>query len=334
MTTPIAGLMQSLGDLIVIGLVLGLGFFGVTSGLFIATVTAMHALITFVMALGFAQPFAGLLVSLDMPPMFAFPAAFGILAVGTAVALRLLIGHYVRADAVEFEPIIEKVGGGLLGAVAGMIVAGTLLVALSIIPLPESFRIDATALRFDVGGGMLRTFARVAVPDPAQRKILLEGDAASTDGDGWKLVAIEEETGKRVYPEKPLPPDPPAEGSPPPEFTPPPPGMWSEPFADLNGNGDWDAGEPYLDLLADRAFTKAALFSPTSYPDHKFVGPKEGFFVGLQERYQRHQWERWKLVEATWEDIEGLTKAEPNTETGDAAENAEDETIGTATPEE
>jgi hypothetical protein len=334
MTTPIAGLMQSLGDLIVIGLVLGLGFFGVTSGLFIATVTAMHALITFVMALGFAQPFAGLLVSLDMPPMFAFPAAFGILAVGTAVALRLLIGHYVRADAVEFEPIIEKVGGGLLGAVAGMIVAGTLLVALSIIPLPESFRIDATALRFDVGGGMLRTFARVAVPDPAQRKILLEGDAASTDGDGWKLVAIEEETGKRVYPEKPLPPDPPAEGSPPPEFTPPPPGMWSEPFADLNGNGDWDAGEPYLDLLADTAFTKAALFSPTSYPDHKFVGPKEGFFVGLQERYQRHQWERWKLVEATWEDIEGLTKAEPNTETGDAAENADDETIGTATPEE
>jgi len=326
--------MQSLGDLIVIGLVLGLGVFGATSGLFIATVTAMHALITFVMALGFAQPFAGLLVSLDMPPVFAFPAAFGILAVGIAVALRLLIGHYVRADAVEFEPIIEKVGGGLLGAVAGIIVAGTLLVTLSIMPLPESLRLDASALRFDVGSGMLRTLARVAVPDPVQRKILLEGDAASTDGDGWKLVAIEEETGKRLYPEKPLPPDPPADGSPPPEFTPPPPGMWSEPFADLNGNGDWDAGEPYLDLLADTAFTKAALFSPTSYPDHKFVGAKEDFFVGLQERYQRHQWERWKLVEATWEDIEGLTKAEPNPEPVDAAANTDDKTKGTATPEE
>lgn len=335
MTTPIAGLMQTLGDLIVIGLVLGLGFFGATSGVFIATVTAMHALITFVMALGFAQPFAGLLVSLDMPPMYAFPAAFGILAVGTAVALRLLIGRYVRADAVEFEPIIEKVGGGLLGAVTGMIVAGTLLVALSIMPLPESLRLDATALRFDVGGGMLRTLARVAVPDPAQRKILLEGDAVSTDGDGWKLVAIDEQTGKREYPEKPLPPDPPADGSPPPEVPPPPPpGMWSEPFADLNGNGDWDAGEPFLDLLADRAFTKAALFSPTSYPDHKFVGPKEGFFVGLQERYQRQQWERWKLIEATWEDIEEFTKAEANPETVNAAENADSETKVTAAPEE
>jgi len=335
MTMPVAGLMQSLGDLIVIGLVLGLGFFGGTSGLFIATVTAMHALITFVMALGFAQPFAGLLVSLDMPPMFAFPAAFGILAVGTAVALRLLIGHYVRADAVEFEPIIEKVGGGLLGAVAGIIVAGTLLVALSIMPLPESFRIDGTALRFDVGSGMLRTLARVAVPDPAQRKILLEGDAVSTDGDGWKLVAVDEETGKRAYPEKPLPPDPPADGSPPPEVPPPPPPeMWSEPFADLNGNGDWDAGEPYLDLFADTAFTKAALFSPTSYPDHKFVGSKEGFFVGLQERYQRQQWERWKLIEATWEDIEEFTKAEANPETVNAAEDADSETKVTATPEE
>ena len=335
MTMPIAGLMQSLGDLVVIGLVLGLGFFGASSGLFIATVTAMHALTTFVVALGFAQPFASLLVSLDMPPMYAFPAAFGILAVGIAVALRLLIGHYVRADAVEFEPIIEKVGGGLLGGVAGIIVGGTLLVAMSLMPLPESLRFDSTALRFDVGGGMLRTFARVAVPDQAQRKILLEGDAASTDGDGWKLVATDEATGKQVYPEKPLPPDPPADGSAPPEFVPPPPGMWSEPFADLNGNGDWDAGEPYLDLLADSAFTKAALFSPTSYPDHTYVGPKEGFFVGLQERYQRHQWERWKLVEATWEDIEGLTEANPNPETADAdvAEDAEDETEGNAQPE-
>ena len=333
---PIAGLMQSLGDLVVIGLVLGLGFFGVSSGLFIATVTAMHALTTFVVALGFAQPFASLLVSLDMPPMYAFPAAFGILAVGIAVALRLLIGHYVRADAVEFEPIIEKVGGGLLGGVAGIIVGGTLLVAMSLMPLPESLRLDSTALRFDVGGGMLRTFARVAVPDQAQRKILLEGDAASTDGDGWKLVATDEATGKQVYPEKPLPPDPPADGSAPPEFVPPPPGMWSEPFADLNGNGDWDAGEPYLDLLADSAFTKAALFSPTSYPDHTYVGPKEGFFVGLQERYQRHQWERWKLVEATWEDIEGLTEANPNPETADAdvAEDAEDKTKSNAQPEE
>ena len=336
MTIPIAGLMQNLGDLVVIGLVLGLGVFGASSGFLSGTMIAMHALTTFVVALGFAQPFASLLVSLDMPPIYAFPAAFGILAVGIAVALRLLIGHYVRADAVEFEPIIEKVGGGLLGGVAGIIVGGTLLVAMSIMPLPESLQIDASALRFDVGGGMLRTFARVAVPDQAQRKILLEGDAASTDGAGWKLVTIDEATGKRAYPEKPLPPDPPADGSAPPEFVPPPPGMWSEPFADLNGNGDWDAGEPYLDLLADSAFTKAALFSPTSYPDHTYVGPKEGFFVGLQERYQRHQWERWKLVEATWEDIEGLTEANPNPETADAdvAEDAEDKTKSNAQPEE
>ena len=331
MIMPIAGLMQSLGDLVVIGLVLGLGFFGVSSGLFIATVTAMHALTTFVVALGFAQPFASLLVSLDMPPIYAFPAAFGILAVSVAVALRLLIGHYVRADAVEFEPIIEKVGGGLLGGVAGIIVGGTLLVAMSIMPLPESLQIDASALRFDVGGGMLRTFARVAVPDPAQRKILLEGDAASTDENGWRLVAIDETTGQIVYPEKQVPSEPPADGSPPPE-PPPPPNLWSEPFADLNGNGKWDEREPYLDLLADQQFTVAALYSPNSYPDHTYVGPKEGFFVGLQERYQRHQWERWKLVEATWEDIEGLTAANPNPEIVDAAENAEDETKGNAQP--
>lgn len=315
--------MQTLGDLIVIGLLLGLAVFGVTSGLFAAILMAMHALVTLVVALGFAQPFAGLLVSLDMPPIFAFPAAFGILAVGIAVALRLLIGHYVRADAVEFEPIIEKVGGGLLGGIAGIIVAGTLLVALSIMPLPESLRLDPTALRFDLGGGMLRTFARVAVPDAAQRKILLEGDAVATAGDGWKVVTTDAETGAREYPDKPLPPEPPADGSPPPEFTPPPPNIVSEPFADLNGNGNWDNGEPYLDLLADKQFTKAALYRPTSYPDHTYVGQKEGFFVGLQERYRRNQWERWKLVEATWDDIESVTATAAAT--GEAAEPASDD---------
>ena len=56
--------------------------------------------------------------------------------------------------------------------------------------------------------------------------------------------------------------------------------------------------------------------------------------VGLQERYRRHQWERWKLAEATWEDIEGLTEANPNPETADAdaAEDAEDETKANAQP--
>ncbi len=314
MIMPVAELMQTLGDLVVIGIVLGLAFFGFSSGLFVATLTAMHALVTFVVALGFAQPFAGLLVSLDMPPIFAFSAAFGILAVGIAVALRLLLGRYVPANAVEFEPIIEKVGGGLLGGIAGVIVAGTVLLALSIMPLPESLRLDPTGLRFDLGGGMLRTFARVAVPDTAQRTILLEGDAVGTEGDGWKVVTIDEETGKREYPEKPLPPEPPADGSPPPEFTPPPPGILSEPFADLNGNGNWDDGEPYLDLFADRQFTKAALWQPKTFPDHAYVGVKEGFFVGLQSRYRRNQWERWRLAEATWEDIESVT--------GEATEDA------------
>jgi hypothetical protein len=323
MTMPVAGLMQTLSDLIVIGLVLGLAFLGATSGLFAATLIAMHALVTLVVALGFAQPFAGLLVSLDMPPIFAFPAAFGMLAVGIGVVLRLLIGHYVRSDAVEFEPIIEKVGGGLLGGIAGIIVAGTLLVALSIMPLPESLRLDPTALRFDLGGGVLRTFARVAVPDTAQRKILLEGDAVGSDGDGWRVVTTDETTGKRNYPEKQLPPEPPADGSPPPEFKPPPPNILSEPFADLNGNGDWDKGEPYLDLVADEQFTKAALWRPKTFPDHAYVGQKEGFFVGLQERYRRNQWERWQLKEATWDDIETAEAAEAAAAAGEGGSAAE-----------
>ncbi len=332
MTMPVAGLMQTLGDFLVVGIVLGMVAFGASSGLFVATLTGMQALCVLVVALGFAEPFGALLISLDMPPAYAFSAAFSLLAIGVAVAIRLLIGRYVAADAVEFEPIIEKAGGGLLGGIAGIVVAGTVLLALSILPLPESLRLDAAELRFDLGSRMLRTFARVAIPDTAQRTILLDGDAVSETGDSWKVLGVDQETGQVAYPKRDPPAEPPADGSAPPAPGPPaPPGLWSEPFADINGNGKYEDGEPYLDLLADRQFNKAAIYPPKSYPDHTYVGPKEKFFVGLRDRYRFHEWERWQMVEATWEDIDAATGTAGTVET--TSETAVDPAADAAAPD-
>lgn len=304
MTMPVAGLMQTLGDILVVAIVLGTAAYGVSSGLFIATIIGMQALTSVIMALGFFQPCAALLISLDMPPVYAVPVAFGLLSLGTAVIMRLLIGRYVPADAVSFEPLVDKVGGGLLGSMAGIIAAGGVLLAMSILPLPATLRLEPEALRFDPGSGLLRTFARVAVPDKTQRNILLEGDLGAEDENSWEVVTVDETTGQPNYPpDGRIPPEPPVDGSEPAKFDPPPPGIWSEPFADLNGNGSRDEFEVFLDYVPDGAFTKAALKQPRLPPDHTYVGQSEAFFVGLRERYLSNQWERWTLTAVTWDDL-------------------------------
>ncbi|MCX7430778.1 MAG: CvpA family protein [Planctomycetia bacterium] len=328
-------ILQRFGDLIVGGVVLALVAFGVQNGLFLAVLTGMQALLALVFALAFADPLAALLTTFELPIVYAFPAAFGLLLVGTAVATRLAMGGYVPAEVVRFAPIIDKLGGALVGAVAGIILAGTLLIACSIAPVPEAFRLDGSTLGYDMGTRMLRTFARCVEPDDAKRAVLLDGepgsvpepspdvapavlDAADTKGNA---VAQQEQVnrdkpldndkqdkqdkkGKKAKPENP-PPTPPA--------PPPPPPRWSEPFADLNGNKQHDDGEPYLDTDRDKAFTASLVVN-----DPNANGKRD---IGLLERYRLHAWGRHVISVVALDELTAVQAAAgtPATESAPAA---------------
>jgi|688.fasta_scaffold07765_12 uncharacterized membrane protein required for colicin V production len=282
-------MLQRFGDLLVGGIVLALVAFGAQSGLFLAVLAGMHAMVSLVVALAFAEPLAAVLVSFELPALYAFPAAFGLLLIGTAVGIRLAVGGYVPADVVRFAPAIDKLGGGLVGAVAGMIVAGTFLITCSIAPVPEAFRIDGSKLGYDMGTKMLRTFARCVEPDGAKRAVLLDGEPGSAppppppnpeagedsphDKDhGSEKNQKHGKQDKKAKPESEKTPEPP----------PPPPPQWSEPFADLNGNKTHDEGEPYLDTDRNSAFTPRLTFD-----DANGNGKRD---VGLFERYRMHAW--------------------------------------------
>lgn len=266
-------MLQKFGDLIVGGIMLALVAYGAQNGLFLAVLAGMHALVSVVVALTFAEPLAALLTTFELPVFYAFSAAFGLLLVGTAFGIRLLIGEYVPVDVVRFAPVIDKLGGGLVGAVAGMVVAGTFLLACSIAPVPETFRLDGTKLGYDMGTRLLTTFARCVEPKDDKRKILLEGEPTSP-------------------PPPPPPPAPPAPPPPPqqvqqqaipvPAAAPPPPPLWSEPFADQNGNKQYDADEPYLDTDNNLAFTERLL--------HEDLNSNGFRDIGLLERYKMHAW--------------------------------------------
>ena len=292
-------ILQRFGDLIVGGVVLGLVAFGVKNGLFLAVLIAMQALVAIVMALAFADPLAAVLASFELPQVYAFPVAFGLLLIGTAVATRLAVGGYVPAEVVQFAPAIDKLGGGLVGAVAGMIIAGTVLITCSVVPVPEAFRLDGSTLVYDMGTRMLRTFARCVEPDDAKRAILLDGepgsvpepppvappplDTAADPRDQQTQASLgkqpdtskQEKNGKKAKPETEQQPEPPP---------PPPPPRWSEPFADINGNKKHDEGERFLDTDHNKSFTDRLVFN-----DVNGNGVRD---VGLLERYRMHAWGR------------------------------------------
>ncbi len=297
-----AGMGQTLGDLLVLAAVLGLVACGYQQGLFFAILMLFHALAAVVASLAFAEPLAGWLVAVDMPKAYAFAAAALLGAVIPAVGIRLAIGAAVPQDAVRFEPLVDKIGGGAIGAMAGVIVAGGVLILMSLAPLPDSLVIDSSKLRFDMGKRMLQSFVRCVEFDPERRRLLLEGEP-------WKAVD-KDDMGRPRYPLRPEPPEPPADGSPAPPFELPPTGLWSEPFADRNGNKTWDQGEPFLDDDGNGVFSRAVQADDLSGNQDREVG--------LLDRYATRQWEKWRVNAATWDDLE-LPVDAPATEEGEQA---------------
>lgn len=242
-----AGMLQAFTDLIVLGVVVGMVAFGFRRGLFLAILTGLGGLATLLFAFGFGELLGSFLMSVEVPAKYAFPVSFGLLATGVAMAVGVGIG-LVPEGAVRFPPLIDKVGGALVGGLAGMIMAGTLLLILSTIPIPELYRIDGSQARFDFGTRMLRTFARFIEPKAASRDIVLHGETASGEaGDGSSC---------------------------------------SELFIDVDGDGKFnaEAGERFLDRDESHGFTDRAAFTDANGNKVRDIGLLERYRLGEWKR--------------------------------------------------
>lgn len=238
-----AGMFQAFTDLIVLAVVVGMVAFGFQQGLFLAVLTGLGGLATLLFAFGFGELLGSFLMSVEVPAKYAFPVSFGLLGIGVALAVRVGIGA-VPEGAVRFPPLIDKVGGAIVGGLAGMIIAGTLLLVLSTMPIPELYRIDGSQARFDFGTRMLRTFARFIEPKAASRDIVLHGETSSGEaGDG---------------------------------------SVCSELFIDIDGDGTFnaEAGERFLDHDGSHGFTDRAAFTDANGNKVRDIGLLERYKLG------------------------------------------------------
>jgi hypothetical protein len=238
-----AGALQPFGTLLVLAIVAGMAAFGFLYGFFLAILAGLGAIATLLVAFGLGEAVASLLVAVEMPADYAFPVSIGVLAVAGALAARFAIGGAVGEGTLRFSPLVDKIGGVLIGGLAGVVIAGTLLVLLSAMPIPAAYSINGAQTRYDLGTRVLKTFASLIEGDAAAREVLLNGEVPAGEPAG--------------SPEA------------------------SELFVDINGNGLFDgegeAVERYLDRDGNGSFTPRVAFTDTNGNGMRDIGLLERY---------------------------------------------------------
>ena len=167
-------------DLLVAMPLAGLALYGWQHGIFLAVIAGLQVLGSFVGALSFAPVVAAAVEALDCPPAQSLGVAYLVTFLAGLLATRLAVGGFVPEGAVRFAPLIDRVIGGCVGALAGFVLAGSLLVGWSLLAMPESFRLEVPSLKLDAGARLLATFGRCVESNPERRAALMGGDPSAT----------------------------------------------------------------------------------------------------------------------------------------------------------
>ena len=238
-----------------------LAIYGWYRGAFLAAIAGLQVLAACLAAVGLAAPVSGFVESLGCPAAQSLAAAYALVFVIVIVGIRLAVGAGVPDGAARLTPIIDQAAAVMLGAVAGAALGGAILVGWSMADMPAWIKLDNTHQPLDSGGRVLWTFARFAAGSGVPWQILLDGDRPAAAGDESGSI------------------------------------MASEPFADANANGTWDAattadapGEPYLDVDRNGDFTREL-----GWIDAAGDGRRS---TGIRECYRLADWRRVRCMHA------------------------------------
>lgn len=157
-----ASLVQSLGDLVVVMVVVGLALYGWQHGLFLATLAGLQVLGSFFAAIFLADLVAPLVSQAGCEDRYAFAVAFLIVLLGAIVVIRLAAWAAMRGGQVRLAAYVDRIGGALTGGLAGFALAGVVLVAWSMAPTPAAFELKGARLTLDAGTPLLNAAARSA----------------------------------------------------------------------------------------------------------------------------------------------------------------------------
>jgi hypothetical protein len=235
---------------VVIACVALCGFAGLRLRLF-ATIMAFGAMIAAsVAAYVWGEPCGWLLGGFGFPADWRLVAGFALVFLSGFVLIKVLFRFAVRAEIMTYPWIPDRLGGLLVGILAGLFLASILRVGLAMAPVSARVRPTPEQIQADLTPRVLLMLSRIMSGDPASRRRWLRG-----------------------------PETPPHEGGPAPGKV-----VISEPFVDENDNGLRDRDEPFLDKDGDGEFSPSfAVIDESLNPDF-LVGMIERYWLGNWQR--------------------------------------------------
>jgi len=154
--------MSSLiADFIAIGPIIFFAFQGFSNGLFWSAYLTVQVLVPLTLALSLFDSLGGLLTAASLAPETAVFVAFALLFFGGWIGLRQLGVSLFPEDGIQTYRFVDKAGGGLVGAFAGVVLGGALLIAWSMSPLNPSLKPEVAKLRFNAGEQLIMRFAKL-----------------------------------------------------------------------------------------------------------------------------------------------------------------------------
>jgi len=178
-------------DLLVIAAVIGCAWLGSTKGLHWTTSIALELAAALGLAFLVHEPVAAVvaafirLVAEPFLPQGTDYQWFAILVaflVACWVPFSLCVYFLQRGDeggTLDFPPLADRLGGAMVGGLLGILIAGSVLVTLSMVPLPGLLKPAPGGMFFDVGSLVLRAVGRLAPETHEGWSLVLEGEPAS-----------------------------------------------------------------------------------------------------------------------------------------------------------
>lgn len=197
------------------------------------------------LALAFGDTVSGMLQGVAIPPGWSHLAGYAVVFGGILIALPAILELTMMTAVMTFPMLVDRLGGALVGAAAGMLLASIVRVGFAMAPVAAEARPKPEEMKNDITPRFLSMVASIMTSDPSARRAWLLGR-------DWKAAdAGAVDSGL----------------------------TWSEPFIDLNDNGRFDRDEPFLDKDGDVAFTRtlAAVRPDDNGP---LIGVMERYWLG------------------------------------------------------
>jgi hypothetical protein len=120
---------------------LAVGYVYLSEGIFTASVMFCGVILSGLLAFNFFEPLAGILGNtLAKTPLADYEDALALVAIfSITLGLFRTAANNVAPTQIEYHPIMQNIGGGLLGLATGYLVSGFLVCVLQTLPWRDNF---------------------------------------------------------------------------------------------------------------------------------------------------------------------------------------------------